>query len=199
MRRKCQGHIWPFNRRYDKTITLAPLTKTLIERKEEFSNDNTRAVLSLHLSLTVDSLTDQQIKTMAQDLCKTVKKIEAPVKSIDWEKLLCNKKSPPSFAKVASFVKIARQWARILQSPTELPGATYQVSDEGSSPPMSTPTESTAVHDTSEVIAGPQVPRKRKLQQHKPTELSHSRLKRRTAKDLDQHTGMMTPKSGTDR
>ncbi|MCJ1379747.1 hypothetical protein MMC17_002850 [Xylographa soralifera] len=65
MRRKSQSHVWPMFKRYDRSIQLAPLQRTLAERKEEFNYDRTRGVLSLRLPLTVEFLTDQQISTLA--------------------------------------------------------------------------------------------------------------------------------------
>lgn len=86
-RRKNQSHVWSRFNSYDRNIALAPLKRTPAERKEDFNLDQKRAVLVLRLSLTVERLTEQQIKAAARAFSKAVKKVEVPVQRIDWLRL----------------------------------------------------------------------------------------------------------------
>lgn len=167
MRRGCQGHIWPYNRRYDRTIALTPLKNTLDERKREFSLVKTRATLSLRLSLTVDDLSDDEIRTMARALCKGVKKMEVSVvKRIDWSRLQSSR-GTNSFANVgravASLYKYGKKWSSVrIQSPTATRNQTVQTTDEQHSPSLNGSPDSNMVEFPLEHMATPQTSRKRK-------------------------------------
>lgn len=105
-RRGNQSHVWSRFKRYDRYIALAPLKRTLAQRKEDFNPDQTRAFLSLRLPLTTERLTEEQISTIARAFSKAVKDHKAPVKSIDWVGLQSWRQTT-SFAGVSNVISSA--------------------------------------------------------------------------------------------
>ena len=114
-RRRDQSHLWNRFKRFDRTIALAPLKKSFSERKQEFSQEETRSLLTLTLPLTVARLSNDQIQELARSLSKAVKDIKAPVKRLDWRKLRSSGRTT-NFANLTRTRGIAKRWLSIHQS-----------------------------------------------------------------------------------
>jgi hypothetical protein len=114
-RRKNQSHVWSRFKCYDRNIALAPLTRTLAERKEDFNLGQTRALLFLRLPLTVERLTEEQINTTARAFSRAVKKAKVPAKRIDWWRLRSSGRIT-KFADLGRAVGSAVKWRNIVLS-----------------------------------------------------------------------------------
>lgn len=114
-RRTNQSHLWNRFKRFDRTIALAPLKKNFHERKQEFSQEETRSLLTLTLPLTVARLSNDQIQELARSLSKAVKDVKAPVKRLDWRKLRSSGRTT-NFASLAKTRGIAKRWLSKYQS-----------------------------------------------------------------------------------
>lgn len=133
-RRKNQGHIWNRFKRFDRTIAIAPLKKTIDERKKEYTQEETRSLLTLTLPLTVTHLTDVQLEQLARSLSKAVKDVKAPVKRVDWRKLRSSGRST-NFAGLTKVHRFAKRWRsgyqhRMSQSPAPTRDEQNQTTDD---------------------------------------------------------------------
>jgi hypothetical protein len=111
-----------------------PLKKNLHERKQEFSQEETRSLLTLTLPLKVARLSDDQIQELARSLSKAVKDIKAPVKRLDWRKLRSSGRTT-NFASLAKTPVIAKRWlskhqSRKSQSPAPMRDQPSQTTDD---------------------------------------------------------------------
>jgi hypothetical protein len=131
MRRKNQSHIWSRFKRFDRSITLAPLKNSLDERKKDFSDDKTRSLLTLTLPLTVKCLSDDQIESLSRALSKAVKDVRAPVKRLDWRKLRSSGRTT-NFANLTRARGVAKRWLSIHQAKKFQSPAPAQMRDQPS-------------------------------------------------------------------
>ena len=203
-RRKNPSHVWSMFKRYDRNIELAPLKRDLTERQKHFNLDQTRAVLSLRLPLTVERLNQQEINNMARAFSNAAKKAKIPVKRIDWWRL-------QSVGRITRFrdlgvaINFARQWKRRTWPPIASRDQTMQT--------MHDPQAQTA-HDldatttqlfrpVSEATPPSQIIRKRKHSCDHDI-ASSSRSKRRSLGEVEQHEkpktdlNPLTPQSATE-
>jgi len=114
-RRKNQSHNWSRFKRYDRYIALAPLKKSLDERKKEYTQEDTRSLLTLSLPLTVARLNEDEIQALARALSKAVKEVKAPVKRVDWWKLRSSGRTT-NFAGLTRAHGFAKRWLHKHQS-----------------------------------------------------------------------------------
>ena len=207
-RRKNQSHVWSRFKRYDRNIALAPLKRTLAERKEEFNLDQTRALLFLRLPLTVERLTEQQVHTIARAFSKGVKNAKAPVKRIDWLRLRSSGRTT-SFADVGWVIGSALKWKNKMLSnrgPQPLITTRDQTVQTMNDPHAQTADDpqtldSVPVGSASEATASPRLSHKRKHSDgHNGA--SSSQSKRRSSENSEQHqkprpyANPLTPLSG---
>lgn len=209
-RRKNQSHVWSRFKRYDRNIALAPLKRTLDERKEDFNFGQTRALLFLRLPLTVERLSEQQINATARAFSKAVKQTKVPVKRIDWWRLRSSGRIT-RFEDVGRAIGSALKWKN-----TALPGRrsnfpitkrdqNVQTTNDPHPPTVDDPNilESAMVEPESEVTTPPHICRKRKHSgEHGGA--SNLELRRRLSEDSEHdqksvtHQNPLTPLSGTD-
>lgn len=186
-RLKNPSHVWSRLNRFDRNIALAPLTRTLAEREKEFDLDQSRALLFLRLSVTVDLLTEQQIKTIAQAFSKAVKSTKTPVKRIDWWRFqgLGPMRQIIRFADLVKVVGSAVKWKNIMLSSQQAQPSitTWDGNIQTMDDPLPHPThdpntlDSVLVESASEPTPPPHVSHKRKYSRgHHST--SSSPLKR---------------------
>ncbi|KAI9748638.1 MAG: hypothetical protein M1815_003097 [Lichina confinis] len=83
-RHRNHSQLWPRFKEYHRFLELAPLKRTLDERKEQLHEIRTRSHLSLQLPLTVECPNRRQTTAMARAFSRAVKEEKLPVKSIEW-------------------------------------------------------------------------------------------------------------------
>ena len=85
-RRNNQSQVWSILRQYSRNIAFGPQVDLETAKRPEDDPARTRAMLTLVLPLTVETLDDDQRKALARSLSKAVKGTEY-IKRIDWSSL----------------------------------------------------------------------------------------------------------------
>lgn len=204
-----QSHILDRLKRYNHSITLAPLKNNLAEREDQFKREPTLSRLTLELPLTVARPTEKQIEEIARALSQAIKKSpDAPVKQINWLKL---KKLTTLQDIVMAGVKsrfiartYVRKWNNIAahrhnqQSQVTTQDKYIETTPTIEQTAEDSPTlDSPPIRSKSEASPSPRVSLKRKHSSSHGN-ASTARSKRSSPEQDEQHRMPMTPLSGTE-